>query len=192
MRIKTFLITLLMTANAFGQDTLQFTPRGTDASSYDEFRYIGGAIACISKNVPDPESGYCNCLHFCDIKMRMTVEEIESILGKADTIIYQGKQQIRVYFLPTNENHLSYFAITFNNKIARSLQLTGFSTTENYAFSSIALGSDYKAVLEILGKPKGIYNVPDIKGVGWTYDPFPISIEFINRKVYSIRIEDNK
>lgn len=192
MKINTILIALLLTTDVLGQDTLQFTPRDVDSTSYDEFRCLGGAIACISKDVPDPESGYCNCMHFGDIKIRMTREEIESVLGRADTIIYQGKQPVSLYFLPTSENHLSYFAITFRNKIAKSLQLTGFSTTDNYAFSSIILGSPYKTVLEILGKPKGIYRVPDINGVEWDYYPFPISIEFINRKVYSIRIEDTK
>jgi hypothetical protein len=190
MKIILLFIGLFYSIGIYAQDTLQFTPLGLDSASLNEFRYIGGAIGCISDKLIDTDKGYVNCLHIGNVKMKMSIIEVEEILGEPKKVIDQNESQVRVYLLPTSEKYYPYFAVTFKNKIAKSLQLTGNSTSEDISFSSIRLGSYYKEVLELLGKPTNIQIVPDINGVEWTYYPFPISIEIINGKVYSIKIND--
>ncbi|HOX11231.1 MAG TPA: hypothetical protein PK333_04570 [Candidatus Moranbacteria bacterium] len=190
MKIKLLFLALIVSITAYGQDTLQFTPRGFDSTIKNEFRYLGGSIASISDKTSDLDQGYLNCLYIGKINMRMTLNQVDSILGKSDKIFDQKDSQIHVYFLPTTEKYYPYYAITFKNNIVNSIQLTGLSTTDSISFSSIKLGDHYKTVLEILGKPSNIKAIEDIKGVEWTYFPFPISIEFVARKVYSIKIYD--
>jgi len=190
MKLKILSLVFLFSLTAFGQDTLEFTPRGFDSTIKNEFRYLGGSIATISDKSSDVEQGYLNCLYIGKIKMRMTLNQVDSVLGKCDKILNQNDSQIQVYFLPASEKYYPYYAISFKNNIVNSIQLTGLSTSDNISFSPIKLGDHYKTVLEILGKPGNIKNIEDIKGVEWTYFPFPISIEFVNRKVYSIKIYD--
>jgi hypothetical protein len=166
--------------------------RSIDTIPIDEFRHDGVGLGCFSnKNFKDSD-GYLNCLKIGPIFMRMTIKEVENTFRTPVKIIENDGSQTRVYLLPTTDTHLPYFAITFKKNKVSSIQLTGYSTTSNVSFSSIKLGTHYKKVLEILGKPNEISKVPDIEGVIWDYEPFPFSIEFINRKVYSIKLSDKK
>ena len=137
MKIKLLFLALIVSITAYGQDTLQFTPRGFDSTIKNEFRYLGGSIASISDKTSDLDQGYLNCLYIGKINMRMTLNQVDSILGKSDKIFDQKDSQIHVYFLPTTEKYYPYYAITFKNNIVNSIQLTGLSTTDSISFSSL-------------------------------------------------------
>jgi len=97
---------------------------------------------------------------------------------------------LRVYTLPTStgEPSLAYTVISYVKSVTETIQLTGHSTVEPIDFSSIVLGDDEMKVRERFGAPYFTEEVEEIEGYKWGYAPFPISIEFIDKKVYSIRI----
>jgi len=84
----------------------------------------------------------------------------------------------------------SYLVAIDNAGKINKLQLTGKPSkmTDNLAFSSIKLGSSKQWVIDILGLPSSVTDVPQIKGTLWNYWPFPFSIEFVDEIVYSIEI----
>lgn len=71
-----------------------------------------------------------------------------------------------------------------------SLQITGHPSeiADNLAFSSIKLGSPKQHVIDVLGLPSSVTDVPKVKGVLWDYAPFPFSVELVGGIVYSVRI----
>ena len=113
-------------------------------------------------------------------------------------IVNVSKDEVRTVLIPittqliNGQTHLlSYLVVLMNNKgVVGSIQLTGKANeiTENLAFSSITLGASKDHVVNILGNPSAVFDVPDIKGKSWSYAPFPISIEFVNGVVYSVKI----
>jgi hypothetical protein len=95
-------------------------------------------------------------------------------------------------FMDGKTHLLSYLVVLMDDKgIVRGLQLTGKpdSITENLPFSSIKLGASKDRVVDILGNPSSISNIPDMNGKLWNYAPFPISIEIVNGVVYSVRLD---
>ena len=58
----------------------------------------------------------------------------------------------------------------------------------NEASINIKLGASNDYVLKILGEPSTKQDVKEIQGIRWSYNPFPISIELVDNKVYSIKI----
>lgn len=182
---------LMFFLDVSAQQTVRWTNRQFTEEDMNKFRYNGGAIACITSKVPDPERGYLDCLHISDINMDMNVKQVEKLYGKPYKVIDNEDSQIRVYLLPTDGDQYPYVAITYVQESVDVIQLTGASTTKDMDFASIRLGDDHNFVTEILGPPSSMQQVNEINGVLWSYDPFPISVEFIDGSVFSIRIHNN-
>jgi len=87
---------------------------------------------------------------------------------------------------------LTYVMATIDdaNRVV-ALQLTGNPgpIAEELPFSGIRLGAPQQRVVDTLGLPSAVKDVPEIKGKQWNYAPFPFSIELVNGVVYSIRVE---
>ncbi|MDI9334459.1 MAG: hypothetical protein QM533_08780 [Cytophagales bacterium] len=85
----------------------------------------------------------------------------------------------------------SYFvAFVDSGNSVKTFQLTGLKgeTTDRLAFAGITLGASKELVMDTLGLPASVLDVPQIKGKQWNYSPFPFSIEFKDNVVYSIRV----
>lgn len=163
-----------------------------NAAKNDHFLYTGSTIACLSNQVDVPESGYLNCLHIGDIQMEMTLDEVETRLGKPYDVMKNEENENRIYVLPASDDlPVPYVVVTYVNDKVDAIQLTGVGTDSNLDFSSLQLGDNIEIVKKRLGSPSGTSEVQDINGIKWTYYPFPISIEFVKDKVYSIRIYNN-
>jgi len=169
-----------------------YSIKKTDTIPTDEFRIDSVGLGCFSNKTFEHSGGYLRCLRIGSINIKMKQNEVEKMLKDPVKIIENDDGQTFIYLLPTSEEYYPYLAITYKKKKVLSIQLTGFSTTSDFSFSSITLGTHYKKVLEILGKPHKITKVPDINGLLWDYTPFPFSIEFVNKKVYSIKVSDIK
>ena len=152
----------------------------------NEFRFLGGALVCITDV---NESGYLPCLHFGDISIGSHMKEVEKSyddiyksISKSDSV------KIKVYILHSELEELPYLVITYENEKVKSMQLTGLQTSDDLDFSSIRLGAPNDSVIKILGNPSSKQAVEEIQGTRWSYYPFPISVEFVKEKVYSIKI----
>jgi hypothetical protein len=152
----------------------------------NEFRYLGNALVCIMDslyldNLP--------CLHFGEVKIGSTLEEVESIYNDIYKAIPESDSiETRVYILESECDTLPYMVIEYKSNLVNSLQLTGRQTNADLDFSSIKLGDSEEYARKILGEPGYIKEVSGIGGYLWSYTPFPISIEIVNKKVYSIKI----
>jgi hypothetical protein len=87
---------------------------------------------------------------------------------------------------------LSYLVVLVDraNRVD-TLQITGRASvaSEQLPFSSIRLGTPQDRVIDLLGLPSAVTDVPQIKGRNWSYAPFPFSIEILNGQVYSVRLQ---
>ncbi len=157
----------------------------------NEFRYAGDWLVCISDTFPSDldEVMYLPCLNFKTIKIGSTLEEIESMYNDIYKIIPESDTvETRVYLLETELEQIPYIVVEYRNNVATALQLTGLQTNADLSFSSIKLGDPEKYVIEILGKPNSIEEVEEIDGYFWDYSPFPITVEMVDKKVYSVKI----
>ena len=86
----------------------------------------------------------------------------------------------------------SYLVAVFDKQgFVRTLQLTGLAggAVSGLAFSSVKLGMTKDKLVNILGFPSSISDVPQISGKLWSYAPFPFSFELKDNVVYSVRLE---
>lgn len=93
-----------------------------------------------------------------------------------------------IFLLDTINNSINYIVLSERNDSLWVIQVTGYITNKNYSFSSVRLGDYSNFVEQKLGQGSRQEEVRDINGYTWDYTPFPFSIEFVNDRVYSIRI----
>ena len=152
-----------------------------------EYRYIG-SLACKHKdaNVKEDDDP---CLHIGAIRVDQTPAEVEAITGKASNVVEgQAGEEIRVYSLRGASEPPPYLAVGFLGGKVSSIQLSGKTTSEPYAFSSLSLGDTTEKVTQILGPPTAKNSLKEVPGDLWSYRPFPISIEVEAGRVVSIKI----
>lgn len=96
-----------------------------------------------------------------------------------------------VYPIVADDKYNAYWVIGHKDKKIVSVQLTGNYPDADLSFATIQLADSEDKVKSILG-PRFISNeVPEIGGQIWDYYPFPITIEFKDGSVYSIRVAEN-
>jgi hypothetical protein len=156
----------------------------------NEFRYLGGALVCISDNAPRPaDQALTPCLHIGAIVLDQTVEKVDGILGKPwKTMDAAGGATMRVYPLHGNVEANPYLAVTFKSGRVDVIQLSGDGTPDPFSFSSLRLGERAQRVTDILGPVSASKEVRDNGATLLSYQPFPISIEVKDKKIISIRI----
>jgi len=153
----------------------------------NEFLLLGNAIAFISDTISDyVEDG----LQIGQLNLK---ESFNSASIKLGNKIYKSLDGINgtknhIFLLDTIGENINYLVISERNDSLLGIQLTGFFTELDYSFSSIKLGDYYNYVEQKLGMGSRQDEVKEINGYRWSYEPFPFSIEFVNDRVYSIRI----
>lgn len=157
----------------------------------NEFRYLGNALVCTREHPTD--DGYLPCLNIGGIKIGDSISTVEKKYPDIfKTITNPDTSITKVYPVEGPTDEVPYFAVVYKKNLVSSIQLTGRGTKETLSFSSIQLGDQYKKVLEIIGPPSKKNNVQEINGEIWSYFPFPISIEIVENKVYSIKVYNNR
>jgi len=169
-------------------------------------------IACIfitSQPLATPPDGYAHCLKIGSLKLGMEFRQLQTTLGSDKRIprsyitdprtVNVSSEGRRTVLIPINALDIgggqlrlvSYLvALVEASGQVGSLQLTGKQSeiTDSLPFSGIKLGSRQQHVIDTLGLPSSVADVPQIKGKRWEYTPFPFSIEFVGGLVYSMRI----
>jgi len=154
----------------------------------NEFRRKGDGLVCVTETFKRDE-GYLQCLRIGPIYIGQRERDVERLLGNPWKVIKQDDSTtIKVFPIESNEESKPYWVITFKNGVAEAVQVTGKDPKATTSFSSIKVGDNKARVLEILGKPFASKSVESIKGTLWSYRPFPISIEIVDDRVYSIRL----
>jgi hypothetical protein len=177
MRYLIMLASIVLVSTAFAADI-----------PINEFRRKGGGLVCTTETFK-PDEGYLQCLRIGPIYIGQRERDVERLLGNPWKVIKQDDSTtIKVFPIESNEESKPYWVITFKNGAAEAVQVTGKNPKVTISFSSIKLGDKKSRVLEILGKPFASETIEDIKGTLWSYRPFPISIEIVDDRVYSMRL----
>lgn len=144
------------------------------------FRFIGNALVCKSKTGDE---------YAC---FSIGPHQLGTPYRPADTpyreIPQAGGRTAAVFPIKVADGRQAYWVIGHKDGRISSVQLTGDLAVPEFAFSSITLGDPAAKVDELLGPRFRAFPVPEIGGVLRDYAPFEITIEFIDDKVYSIRI----
>lgn len=165
--------------------TYQAPPPGVK----EEFRYLGGALACVSEKKTTPEEALSPCLHIGILFLGGTVENAEVTVGRPWRVLEAaGGGETRVYPLRGGKDESPYLAITYEAGRIQAIQLSGDNTPDPYEFSSIKLGDADRHVKEILGPSSQSTAVAENGATLLSYRPFPISVEVKAKKVISIKI----
>ncbi len=85
-------------------------------------------------------------------------------------------------------DYLPYWVISYRDHKVYSLQATGLAIPPNIAFSSIHFGDGKEHVMAILGEAPRRYQRRGHDIEVWEYPPYPVSIEFKQGLVFSIRV----
>ena len=156
-----------------------------------EFRFAGAGLVCVTpaeEGKPPPEN-YDQCLRIGPIQVHQEEAKVRALLGKPFRELNAGDgTRLLVFPLPEFKNEIPYYVIGFREKRVVSIQLTGIHNGREDAFSSIRLGDPEKKVLLILGHPRKKSDVKDVSAILWDYVPYPISIEFKESRVFSMRV----
>lgn len=156
----------------------------------NEFRFIGNTLICKSDK-PDINLNTCNRIG--EITVGDSWNVIVEKLGKPSRMIPLGAGTLAfVYFREAPDGSQSYWVVEkpeIHNKV-KAIQLTGYYKIPEVSFASIQLTDSEEKVRRILGPRYVVRKGPEIKGEMWDYAPFKITIEFLDGKVYSMRVSD--
>jgi hypothetical protein len=168
-------------------------------------------IACVqsAKHSAAPDFSLDPCLRLGPLKSGMQFGELQKALLSLNGIperavndprlVNTSSDGTRTLMLPlaTAEQGgkvglLSYLVVIVDKAdFVQTLQLTGRSSaaTAQLPFSSVRIGTPQDRVIDLLGLPSSVTDVPQTRGKNWSYEPFSFSIEFVSGLVYSVRLE---
>lgn len=147
------------------------------------FRFLGNALVCKSESADD----HYACFRIGNLKIG---EKYQPRDKAWKDVPQKNGVTASVHPIISNEKHNAYWVIGHKNGKMTSIQLTGNFPHKDLTFSTIKLTDSKKRVRKILGPRFQETNVESIKGQMWDYAPFQISIEFVDERVYSIRITE--
>ena len=192
MRVPFAIVLLLLGVHARAQ---QFDPKELQRQAMEAplnaYRFIGNALICKSDKA-DINPNTCNRIGEVTVGDNWNV--VVEKLGKPSRMIpRRGGALAFVYFREAPDGSQSYWVVEkpeIHNKVT-AIQLTGYYKIPDVSFSSIQLTDSEEKVRQILGPRYVVRKGPEIKGEMWDYAPFKITIEFVDGKVYSMRVSND-
>jgi len=147
------------------------------------FRFLGNQISCKMEKIEDEYA----CHRIGHIKIG---SDYKPKISPYKEVEQKNGIVASVFVISSTEEYESYLVIGHkDNKIA-SVQYTGNYPSEKLTLASIKLMDTKSIVKKFLGPRYQVSKVKDINGEIWDYYPFPISIEFKDEVVYSMRISN--
>ena len=147
------------------------------------FRFLGNSLVCKSDSAVD---GFA-CFRIGSLK----IGEKYKPRNKAwKEIPQENGVATSVHPIVTNDEFNAYWVIGHKEGKIISIQITGNYPHEKFAFATIKLTDLKDKVKKLLGSRFHERKVESINGVMWDYYPFPITIEFVDEGVYSIRVAE--
>jgi hypothetical protein len=153
----------------------------------NSFRHVGNHLVC-KQDTPAPD--YRACLRIGSVR----VGDSFRIFRERHPMIWKElalEDGVSASIHPAAAaDGKTYWVIGRRDDRIVSVQLTGHHASPELAFATLQLGDSEERALALLGPRASIRAVPEIGALLWDYAPFPISVEFIDGKVYSIKIAD--
>ena len=152
------------------------------------FRHIGNHLVCKQDT---PAQNYLACLRIGPMRVGDSYGPVrDRVPAPVKEVALDGGVIAAVHPIIIAPEARAYWIIGHRDGRIVSVQLTGNFPRPDLAFSTIQLGDSEEKVLAVLGPRASIREVREIGGLLWDYRPFPISIEFVNGQVYSIRVAE--
>jgi hypothetical protein len=150
------------------------------------FRYVGNHLVCKQET---PAQHYLACLRIGPLRIGDSYRTFRERNPKPyrELALKDGVIASAHRIVTAADTH-AYWVIGHRNDTIVSIQLTGNYSHRDLAFATILLNDSEERVLALLGPRAHITAVPEIGGLLWDYRPFPISIELVHGKVYSIKV----
>ncbi len=181
--VSSFPVSAENNANKLSKEQTEAMKVEAAKTPVNTFRFLGNALVCKSDSAEDNYA----CFRIGNLK----IGEKYKPRTKAWKEIPQGQGVIAsVHPIIANEEFSAYWVIGHKEGKITSIQLTGNYPHEKLAFSTIKLSDPEEKVRKILGPRFRERKVKSINGIMWDYYPFPITIEFIENRVYSIRVSE--
>jgi hypothetical protein len=162
--------------------------------------YDSGRTACVAPE-RDSDGSIVPCLRIGRVHVGKVRTDLEEQLGLAPRILPQRLPNLTTvaYVIDADSarDRATYYVLEYErvagDELLFSAQLTGDpADMAALDFSCLKLGTSEAAVHQQLGAPSEVrpFEAPHtgVAGVVWSYDPLPISIEFVDGKVYSFRV----
>lgn len=160
--------------------------RAMSETPVNSFRYVGDQLVCKQDS---PASNYLACLRVGSVRIGDSYRNFrERHPGQRKELPPEGGVTASVH--PAASDGRTYWVIGRRDDRIVSIQLTGSRSGPDLAFAALQLGDSEEKAMALLGPRANISAVPEIGGLLWNYAPFPISIEFVDGKVYSIKIAE--
>ena len=177
-------------------------------SAFSDIQGISCTMVVKPGTAPPVSPDYSHCLRMGPLKIGMELYQLQIALINLKTIPEQNIVNPRIADKSPSGVITAVFPITTitsgegfrmqsylvavidKSGAVQVIQLTGkpSDTSTSFPFSSIFLGTPSEKVVEILGNPSSISDVPQVQGKLWSYAPFPFTVEIVNGVVYSVRI----
>jgi hypothetical protein len=200
---------------AMAQDTKSkdSKPPTVVVAGSDQFRIGPGGLGCTTQVIPEKgKSGNDPCVRLGSLKIGRPLSELQVELLEVSGFprnsafnarhYSSGANGSRTLLMPIvtetvaggNVRLLTYLTVVVDKAgNVEMLQISGSpnATAEGFAFSTITLGTPQARVVDVLGLPAAVQDVPQNKSKLWSYDPFPFAIEIVDAKVVSVRVRRN-
>lgn len=150
------------------------------------FRHIGNHLVCKQET---PAQNYLACLRIGPLRIGDPYRPFRERNPKPyrEVTLDEGVIASAHRIIAAADAH-AYWVIGHRDDTIVSIQLTGNYSHRDLAFATIQLNDSEEKVLALLGPRTHITAAREIGGLLWDYRPFPISIELVHGKVYSIKI----
>ena len=172
-------------AHAQDADAAQLR-KAMEQTPANTFRYIGNDLVCKQDT---PAQNYLACLSIGPLRVGDSYRPMRDLNPKPwkEVALENGVSAAAFLIIATAELN-AYWVIGHRDDKIVSVQLTGNYSHPDLAFATIRLNDSEEKVLAMLGPRAQIWVVREIGGLLWDYYPFPISIEFLQGRVYSMRV----
>jgi hypothetical protein len=150
------------------------------------FRVIGNQLVCKQDK---PVANYNACLKIGQIRIGDSYPDLRERYPKPwKEVLQDGGVTATVFVIAATKEARAYWVIGHGDGKIVAIQLTGNYAHPDFAFSTIQLNDSEEKVIALLGEQRQITPVKEIDGVMWDYQPFPISVQFVHGRVYSIKV----
>jgi hypothetical protein len=150
------------------------------------FRYVGNHLVCKQDS---PVQNYHACLRIGPLRIGDAYRPFRERNPRPFREVAQdGGIIASAHRIASVPDAHAYWVIGHRDDTIVSIQLTGNYSHPDLAFATIQLNDSEERVLGLLGPRANITAVREISGFLWDYRPFPISIEFLHGRVYSIKV----
>lgn len=150
------------------------------------FRYVGNHLVCKQET---PAQDYLACLRIGPLRIGDAYRPFRERNPKPyREVALDGGVIASAHRIATAADTHAYWVIGHRDDTIVSIQLTGNHSHPDLAFATIQLNDSEERVLALLGPRANITAAREVGGFLWDYRPFPISIELVHGRVYSIKV----